>query len=335
MWAASGSEAIQKALWAALARDRTRDDDPRHALRLPRQEGPRRRRHRQRDRPRARPARPLHQLPDGRVRRRRACATSRSTRPRTAANWRRCYHQFGRQLGALITEPYLGGGGSYHPPAAYLQTAPGVLPRARPRVHPRRGAGELRPHRRPVRVRDLRPRAGHRRAGQGAGQRRAGGGGGRAGPTCSAALDYGEGVRHLERQPAVLRRRAGHARRVRRPRRARRTAGESSARDRGGAGAAEGAAVRRATSAARRAAWSGASRCATTPAGPRRTGPTPSSWPATRATGGDGIHLLGPLAKKVVRIAPPLVITRGGGADSMELMHRSLESLLSPVSAAG
>ena len=70
MWAASGSEAIQKALWAALARDRTRDDDPRHALRLPRQEGPRRRRHRLRDRPRARPARPLHQLPDGRVRRR-------------------------------------------------------------------------------------------------------------------------------------------------------------------------------------------------------------------------------------------------------------------------
>ena len=28
-----------------------------------------------------------------------------------------------------------------------------------------------------------------------------------------------------------------------------------------------------------------------------------------RGEGGDGIHLLGPLAKKVVRIAPPLVIT--------------------------
>ena len=46
MWAASGSEAIQKALWAALARDRTAADDPRHAVRLPRQEGARRRRHR-------------------------------------------------------------------------------------------------------------------------------------------------------------------------------------------------------------------------------------------------------------------------------------------------
>src|SRR5206468_312221 len=30
-------------------------------------------------------------------------------------------HQFGRRLAVLITEPYLGGGGSYHPPAAYLQ----------------------------------------------------------------------------------------------------------------------------------------------------------------------------------------------------------------------
>jgi 4-aminobutyrate aminotransferase-like enzyme len=30
-------------------------------------------------------------------------------------------HQFGRRLGMLITEPYLGGGGSYHPPKAYLQ----------------------------------------------------------------------------------------------------------------------------------------------------------------------------------------------------------------------
>src|SRR5262249_43038449 len=29
--------------------------------------------------------------------------------------------QFGRRLGVLITEPYLGGGGSYHPPKDYLQ----------------------------------------------------------------------------------------------------------------------------------------------------------------------------------------------------------------------
>src|SRR5262249_5371381 len=30
-------------------------------------------------------------------------------------------HQFGRKLGVLITEPYLGGGGSFHPPKEYLQ----------------------------------------------------------------------------------------------------------------------------------------------------------------------------------------------------------------------
>src|SRR5439155_7985503 len=29
--------------------------------------------------------------------------------------------QFGTRLTALITEPYLGGGGSYHPPKGYLQ----------------------------------------------------------------------------------------------------------------------------------------------------------------------------------------------------------------------
>src|SRR5262249_30474571 len=29
--------------------------------------------------------------------------------------------QFGRRLAVLITEPYLGGGGSYHPPKEYLQ----------------------------------------------------------------------------------------------------------------------------------------------------------------------------------------------------------------------
>src|SRR5205085_12122970 len=31
------------------------------------------------------------------------------------------WQQFGRRLGVLITEPYLGGGGSFHPPKAYLQ----------------------------------------------------------------------------------------------------------------------------------------------------------------------------------------------------------------------
>jgi 4-aminobutyrate aminotransferase-like enzyme len=43
--------------------------------------------------------------------------------------------------------------------------------------------------------------------------------------------------------------------------------------------------------------------------------------------GTDGIHLLGPLAKKVVRIAPPLVITMAQADEAMTLMHRCLLNL--------
>src|SRR5437867_6465019 len=119
-WAASGSEAIQKALWAALAQDRDRqmiiatrygfhgkkglagavtgcetdhDRDPRvRFISFPMSE----------------------------------CAdVSMRNQPFDPAPYRReleaLKHQFGRRLGVLITEPYLGGGGSYHPPKEYLQ----------------------------------------------------------------------------------------------------------------------------------------------------------------------------------------------------------------------
>jgi 4-aminobutyrate aminotransferase-like enzyme len=43
----------------------------------------------------------------------------------------------------------------------------------------------------------------------------------------------------------------------------------------------------------------------------------------------EGIHLLGPLAKKVIRFAPPLVITETQAIDSMNLLYRSLDKLLS------
>ena len=42
---------------------------------------------------------------------------------------------------------------------------------------------------------------------------------------------------------------------------------------------------------------------------------------------GDGIHLLGPLAKKVIRIAPPLVLTEEQARAAAELMLRCLERL--------
>jgi 4-aminobutyrate aminotransferase-like enzyme len=120
LWAASGSEAIQKALWAALSREPARemilatrygfhgkkglagavtgcetdhDRDPRvRFISFPREE----------------------------------CAdVSLRDQPFDATPYRReleaLHHQFGRRLGVLITEPYLGGGGSYHPPRGYLQ----------------------------------------------------------------------------------------------------------------------------------------------------------------------------------------------------------------------
>jgi len=42
---------------------------------------------------------------------------------------------------------------------------------------------------------------------------------------------------------------------------------------------------------------------------------------------GDGIHLLGPLAKKVIRIAPPLVLTEEQARTAAELMQRCLARL--------
>ena len=43
-----------------------------------------------------------------------------------------------------------------------------------------------------------------------------------------------------------------------------------------------------------------------------------------RGEGNVGIHLLGPLAKKVIRIAPPLVITAQEATKAMDLMYRLL-----------
>jgi 4-aminobutyrate aminotransferase-like enzyme len=47
-----------------------------------------------------------------------------------------------------------------------------------------------------------------------------------------------------------------------------------------------------------------------------------------RGDGETGIHLLGPLAKKVVRIAPPLVITPEQARTAMELMYQYASQLL-------
>jgi 4-aminobutyrate aminotransferase-like enzyme len=120
MWGASGSEAIQKALWAAMARDRARpmiiatrfgfhgkkglanavtgsEADP------------------ERD-PRVRfisfPMTECHDLSN---------RSDPFDPSKYQAELDALLHQFGPKIGTLITEPYLGGGGSYHPPKAYLQ----------------------------------------------------------------------------------------------------------------------------------------------------------------------------------------------------------------------
>jgi 4-aminobutyrate aminotransferase-like enzyme len=120
MWAASGSEAIQKALWAGMARDRTR------SMILATRYGFHGKKgiagavtgceiDAERD-PRVRfISFPMAECRD--LTMRNDFFDPAPYRKELEALW----HQFGRRLGVLITEPYLGGGGSYHPPKAYLQ----------------------------------------------------------------------------------------------------------------------------------------------------------------------------------------------------------------------
>jgi 4-aminobutyrate aminotransferase / (S)-3-amino-2-methylpropionate transaminase / 5-aminovalerate transaminase len=119
LWAASGSEAIQKTLWAALARDRTRNMIVATRFGFHGKKGlagavTGSETDRERD-PRVRfISFPMIECAD----------LSQRGQPFDAAPYRReldaLLQQFGRRLSALITEPYLGGGGSYHPPADYL-----------------------------------------------------------------------------------------------------------------------------------------------------------------------------------------------------------------------
>ena len=120
VWAASGSEAIQKALWASLGRDRTRDmiiatrfgfhgkkglanaitGSEKDAERDPRVKFI---------------SFPMEEIIDAGF----DPASIDLSRYRIELD--ALWHQFGRRLTCLITEPYLGGGGSFHPPAAYHQ----------------------------------------------------------------------------------------------------------------------------------------------------------------------------------------------------------------------
>ncbi len=120
MWAASGSEAVQKALWAALARDRDRP------LILATRHGFHGKKglagavsgseHDAERDPRVKfIGFPMHECLDISLRHTPFDPASYE------AEWEALFREHGRKIGTLITEPYLGGGGSYHPPKGYLQ----------------------------------------------------------------------------------------------------------------------------------------------------------------------------------------------------------------------
>ena len=119
MWAASGSEAAQKSLWACLHRDASRDMilATRHGFHGKKglagavtgtENDP------DRD-PRVK----FISFPREDVEDRGQIETDfdlSAYRQELEA----CWQQFGNRINCLITEPYLGGAGSYHPPSSYL-----------------------------------------------------------------------------------------------------------------------------------------------------------------------------------------------------------------------
>jgi 4-aminobutyrate aminotransferase-like enzyme len=331
MWAASGSEAIQKALWAALARDRTREMlvATRHGF------------HGKKGLAGAVTGSEADRERDPRVRfvsfPTAECAdVSLRDRPFDPAPYRReldaLRQQFGRRLGVLITEPYLGGGGSYHPPKAYLQTLQEFcrendLVFILDEVQSNFGrTGELFA----FETYGIEPDMVVLGKGLGNGVPVAAAVG-RA--DLFAALDYGEGSDTWSANPlccaAVLA-----------------TLDEFAARDvlgpcrRASAILEEGlvrlkelpfvAAVRGERGGM---VWG----VETRDHGGR---PAPEWANAAvlacyRGDGGDGIHLLGPLAKKVLRIAPPLVLTEQEARDSAALMYQLLAELAPEHKPAG
>ena len=228
-------------------------------------------------------------------------------------------HQFGRKIGTLITEPYLGGGGSYHPPKAYLQLLERfcrgndivfILDEVQSNFG-RTGSMFA------FETYGLEPDIVVLGKGLGNGV-----------PVAAAvgraeifsALDYGEGSDTWSANPlccaAVLATldefEAYDVLGAMKP---------VSAIDRSGPGTTEGVPLCCQCSWRERAAWSGVSRCKTTPAAPRRSGRTRLSSPAIMGTTARAmaIHLLGPLSKKVIRVAPPLTITM----DEAAAAHRN------------
>jgi 4-aminobutyrate aminotransferase-like enzyme len=331
MWSASGSEAIQKALWAALARDRNREMivATRHGF------------HGKKGLAGAVTGSEADRERDPRVRfisfPTAECAdVSLRDRPFDPAPYRReldaLRQQFGRRLGVLITEPYLGGGGSYHPPKGYLQTLQEFCREndvifILDEVQSNFGrTGELFAYE----TYGIEPDVVVLGKGLGNGVPVAAAVG-RA--DLWAALDYGEGSDTWSANPlccaAVLA-----------------TLDEFAARDvldpcrRASAILEEGLVrlkelpfVAHVRGERGGMVWGVETR--------DHAGRAAAEWANAavlacyRGDGGDGIHLLGPLAKKVLRVAPPLVLTEQEARDSAALMYRLLAALTAEQAPAG
>jgi 4-aminobutyrate aminotransferase-like enzyme len=327
LWAASGSEAIQKALWVALARDRSRDmilatrygfhgkkglanavtgseqdrdRDPRvHFISFPMAE----------------------------------CAdVSQRGQPFDATPYRRelegLWSQYGSRLTALITEPYLGGGGSYHPPAEYLQLLQGFcrehdLVFILDEVQANFGrTGDL------FAFETYRIEPDVVVLGKGLGN---------GVPVAAAvgradlfgSLDYGEASDTWSANPiccaAVLATLEEFA------------AGDILAASRRASAVLEDALVRlkelpivaHVRGEKGGMVWGIETR--------DHAGRSAAEWANAlvlacyRGDGREGVHLLGPLAKKVVRVAPPLVLSEAEAKAAGDLMHKALTALAATV----
>jgi 4-aminobutyrate aminotransferase-like enzyme len=323
MWSASGSEAIQKALWAALARDHSREIIVATRFGFHGKKGlagavTGSESDHDRD-PRVRfISFPMCECLDVAMR----------DGPFDAGRYRyeleALRHQFGQRLGVLITEPYLGGGGSYHPPKAYLQ----LLERfcrdhdivfILDEVQSNFGrTGELFA----FETYDIEPDVVVLGKGLGNGVPVAAA----VGPAeLFASLDYGEGSDTWSANPlacaAVLATLDEFA------------AGDVLAASRQSSVIIEAGLVRlkelpfiaHVRGEKGGMVWGVETR--------DHAGRSAADWANAvvlacyRGDGGMGIHLLGPLAKKVIRIAPPLTVTEAQASEAMDLMNRLLAAL--------
>lgn len=119
LWAASGSEAVQKALWAAMSRDKSRNMILATRWGFHGKKGLAGATTGTENDPERDPRVKFISFPmdyNDISQRNKPFDPEPYIRELEAAK-----QQYGRRFCALITEPYLGGGGSYHPPKQYLQ----------------------------------------------------------------------------------------------------------------------------------------------------------------------------------------------------------------------